>query len=214
MEAQNKFYGEALIGFLLAVFRTGFLLFSFGIALWVIVSICALLTDIPFLNTEFPVLFSLNKEGVLHNAEGIGVASFSMRQGMGIIATDALPKGFVALYIVIEFLRSLCILWVMRLIIRILEAVQMGGLLILENAIRLRWVALLGMAILFLGGLITIVSSAYLSDKLTFPGLEFSSFSLFFFATFGSVFHYLFLLVIAEAFRIGAILKEEVDLTI
>ena len=56
--------------------------------------------------------------------------------------------------------------------------------------------------------------SSYLSEKLEYPGLEFASTNLFTFISFQSVFFFLFLWLIAEAFRIGSQLKMENDLTI
>ena len=95
-----------------------------------------------------------------------------------------------------------------------LKAAKKGGFLIIENAIRLRKIALLGIVMYFFESLATFVASNYLSDKLQFEGLEFTSINSYLFFDIQTVIYSLFLLVISEAFRMGALLKQEVDLTI
>ena len=95
-----------------------------------------------------------------------------------------------------------------------LEAAQTGNFLVTKNAIRMRHMALLFIFVFFIDKLSLLISSSFLTDKLDFPGVHFMSVNYYSFARWEYVFFYLFLLVVAEAFRIGAQLKQENDLTI
>jgi len=133
---------------------------------------------------------------------------------MGIIGVDQLPKGFLLAHSSISLLSYFGVLFSLRWTIKILEAAKQGEFLIIEIAIRLRWIALLGIGCIFFDRLATIFASSYLYDKLEYPGLEFTNINFFSFLTLQSVFSFLFLWVIAEAFRIGSQMKQENDLTI
>lgn len=215
METKNKLYGEGLITFLLVVFRIFFLLASFTLIIMGIFGLISLFAEVPDSKLSFKVLFSLADEGVLNSAEETGITKISMRGGTGFIVTDALPKGFMLFIKLIELLQFAIYLFFLKLLIQILEAAKNGAFLIIENAIRLRWIAFLCIALYVLGIMTTIISTSYLSDKLEFANLEFINYNLHtFIASKESIFYYLFLLVIAEAFRVGASLKKENDLTI
>ena len=95
-----------------------------------------------------------------------------------------------------------------------LKNAQEGTFLVAKNAIRLRYIALLNIALLLIDKILIVVSSSYLNDKLEFSGIEFSNINWYFFSSWKYIFLYLFLIIIAEAFRLGAQLKEENDLTI
>lgn len=214
MKATNKSYNGALINFLLIVFQIGFLLCGLGIGLYVLYTIIALLSSDSIFPVGLPVVFSLDHSGVFNLPGHHEVFNFNMSQGMGIIGVDHLPKDFVALHSIITVLGVTCVLLSLKLTIAILEAVKQGGFLIIENAIRLRGIALLSISTFFIERLASFASSFYLSDKLHFSGLEFTSINFYSFFNTQSIFYSLFLLVIAEAFRIGALLKQESDLTI
>lgn len=214
MEITRKLYGKGLITFLLIVFRSIFLLGSIALIIMGIYGILALFVEVAESKSIFPVLFSITKEGILNNPGDLGSAEFNLFSGMGLIVVDEISTGFKLLFDIILFLSYACSLFYLKLVIKILEAADEGGFLIVENAKRLRWIALLGIAIYLLGFIATLASSFYFNGKLELINLEFTNFNRFSFVSSNSVFNYLFLLVIAEAFRIGALLKKENELTI
>lgn len=204
---------NTFITILANLFRIGFFLLAFSLLIWVIYNIFIFLTDSPTTHMDFPVMFSLTEQGLFNNPGTNGLSKFYM-QAMGMIRAEELPKGFLALYSVITLFANLCILLAMRQVLLILESAKTGAFLIVENAIRLRWIALLGIAIFFFERTGLLISAYFFSDKLQVSGLEFTSINFFSFFYFGTIFYAMFLLVIAEAFRIGAQLKNEADLTI
>lgn len=212
--ATKKIHGLALIKFLLGMFRIGFFLLAFMLIIWGITSIFIFFTDIPSFSANFPVMFSPIDEGIFKVPSESEVGKFMMKDAMGFVSSDSIPKGFLALYSLVILSMNICILLSMRQVIRILESAKMGGFLVAENAVRLRWIALLGLIILFLDRFATVTSASYFSDKLEITGLEFTWFNFFTLMEFDTLFASLFLLVIAEAFRVGALLKQENDLTI
>jgi hypothetical protein len=214
MVVKNRIYGGALIQFLLWVFRIGFFIVAIGVILWLIYSIFIFITGGPTRHMNFPVMFSFANEGSLSIPNEGLAAKFYMRGATGAIMSDDIPKGFLAIYSVIALLIKVLFLLSLRLTIRILDSVRLGKFLVTENAIRLRYIGLLGITFFVLDRLGTVVSASYFSDRLEFSGMVFTSFNLFSWVTLNSLFVSLFLLVIAEAFRIGARLKEENDLTI
>ena len=214
MAIHIKFNGGSLINFLLIVFQIGFLVLGLGLAFLVLFAIIAFFTESPILPGGFTVMFSLNQDGIVNMSDQMMGTTFSIKNAMGIIGVDQLPNGFLLGYSSISVLSYLGVLFSLRLTIKILEAAKLGDFLIIENAIRLRWIALLGIGCIFFDRLATIFASSYLYDKLEYPGLEFTNINFFSFITLQSVFSFLFLWVIAEAFRIGSQLKQENDLTI
>jgi len=214
MKAVNKLHNGVLINFLLIVFQAGLFLSVFGLFFNVLLGVLELYTGDSTSPMDFPVMFSMNHAGVINLIDHPGVVNFGMESGIGTIAAENLPKGFVSLYGIIYILGLSCFLLILKLTIDILKAVKKGGFLIIENAIRLRKIALLGIVMYFFESLATFVASNYLSDKLQFEGLEFTSFNSYLFFDIQTVIYSLFLLVISEAFRMGALLKQEVDLTI
>lgn len=215
METKNKFNGKGLITFLLVVFRIFFLLTAIVLIIMGIYSLISLFAETPTTISQYPVLFSFTNEGVLNNIGDTGITKVSMEHGTGLMVSDKLPKGFILVYNMLMLLQLVISFFSLKLTIQILEAAKEGAFLIIENAIRLRWIAFLGIGLYVLTISATLISTSYLSDKLEFAGLEFNNYNLFTYITSKeSIFYYLFLLVIAEAFRIGAQLKKENDLTI
>ncbi|WP_089894960.1 DUF2975 domain-containing protein [Kriegella aquimaris] len=213
MNATSKPKSITFINFLANLFRIGFFLLAFSLFIWVIYNIFIFFTDSPTIHMDFPVMFSLTEQGLWNNPDTSELSKFYM-QSMGMIRAENLPKGFLALYSIITLFANLCILLSMRQVLLILESAKTGAFLIVENAIRLRWIALLGIAIFLLERTGLLISAYFFSDKLQVSGLEFTSVNFFSFFYFETIFYALFLLVIAEAFRIGAELKKEADLTI
>ncbi|WP_422079475.1 DUF2975 domain-containing protein [Ulvibacterium sp.] len=214
MVVKNRVYGSALIQFLLWVLRIGFFLFAHGVIIWLIYSIFIFITGGPTRHMDFPVMFSFADEGSLKTLNDGSAAKFYMRGATGAIMSDDVPRGFLAIYSFIALLIKVLFLLSLRLSIRILDSVRIGKFFIVENAIRLRYIGLLGIVFFILDRLGTVISASYFSDRLEFSGMVFTSFNLFSWVTLNSLFISLFLLVIAEAFRIGAQLKAENDLTI
>lgn len=215
METKNKLKGKGLITFLLVVFRIFFLLASIALIIMGIYGLISLFREVPYPITTFPVLFSFTNEGILSGIGDLGGSKISMVYGTGFIIADELPRGFVLLYTWMMLLQYAIYLLSIKLIIQILETAKDGAFLITKNAIRLRWIAVLGIFFYVVSVSATLISTSYLSDKLEFENLEFTNKGLFaYVASKSAVFYYLFLLVIAEAFRVGAQLKKENDLTI
>ena len=214
MAIRVKSYNGTLINFLLIVFQIGFLVMGLGLALFVLFAIIAFFTESPSFPAGFTVMFSLDQDGIVNIPNHMIETTFNIKNAMGIIGVDQLPKSFLLGYSSISMLAYFCILFSLRLTIKILEAAKLGDFLIIKNAIRLRWIALLGIGCIFFDRLAAILASSYLYDKLEYPGLEFTHINFFTFITLQSVFSFLFLWVIAEAFRIGSQLKQENDLTI
>lgn len=214
MAIHNKFNSGNLINFLLIVFQIGFLLMGLGLAFFVLLVIISFITESPSLSGGFTVMFSLSQDGIVNIPNQMTGTTFNIENAMGIIGVDQLPKGFLLAHSSILLLSYFGVLFSLRWTIKILEAAKQGDFLIIENAIRLRWIALLGIGCIFFDRLATIFASSYLYDKLEYSGLEFTNINIFSFMTLQSVFSFLFLWVIAEAFRIGSQLKQENDLTI
>lgn len=214
MKIQNLFYGKSLISFLLAIFRIVFFLFTFGTAIFVIISVISMFTNVPISPPDFPVLFSLTNEGVFNSPSAMEESNFILRRGMGYVSIANPSKGMVVFNTILVLMVTVCMLVSIRQTILILEAVKKGSFLIIENAIRLRWIALLGMAMYLFDKLNMLVSYSYFSDKLELSGVEFEGFNYFTLLNIEFIFYSLFLLVIAEAFRVGAQLQEETKLTI
>ena len=113
-----------------------------------------------------------------------------------------------------QLLYTTIILLIIHLICKMLKNAREGSFLVYENSIRLRYIALLNLTILLFDKLFLIISSSYLYEKLEFPNIEFIGSSSLWLPQWKQIVLYLFLLIIAESFRMGAQLKEENDLTI
>lgn len=217
MKAQNKRYGKSLINFLLIAFRGIFFLGALVLIIGSLISVVSLFTNAtasPI--TNLPISFSLTGHGSILTSN-TDMATFAMPYAKGYIITEDLPKTAFILSFIGSLLPMLCTLFIIKYICRILESAKTGQFLIDENAIRLRWIALLSIVVCVIESLRILFSSLYLSDKLEFSGIQFfdSPFrSILFLIRWEYILASLFLLVIAEAFRIGAQLKQENDLTI
>ena len=213
MKSTHKFYHKSVINFLLIVFQIGFSLCAIALILLISLGVLEVFIDDSAIPNDFPVMFSLDHIGTVNLPDKSGQTNFSMNRGMGVLTIEELPQVFVTLYRLIYILGLSCFLWSLKFTIDILKSAKQGSFLILDNARRLQSIALLGIGMYLFGSLGTLASSIYLSDKLHFPGLDFKMNSYIFFDV-ETLLYSLFLLVISEAFRIGALLKEEADLTI
>ena len=214
MKEQSDIRGRVLIKFLLITFRSIFLLYSLSLILYLIITTISLNTRNQENYISLPVLFEFTETGNLISSEGESISNVNLHYATGIIDTPSLPRTVGILSLLVNVLISTCILLIIRLICQILDAANTSDFLMVKNAIRMRNMALLFIVVFFIDKLNLLISSLYLSDKLEFSGITFTGINYYFFSRWEYVFFYLFLLVIAEAFRIGSLLKEENDLTI
>ena len=214
MEAQKKFNGAGMIKFLLVAFRAFFFLYIVVFTILVLVSSISLFSGGHLIHGDLPVTFSLIGKGNLHLSDPDVGQKFTIPYAMGIIGSDDLPTTLAVLSLLASLLMATCILFIIKTMCQILEAAKSGMFLLVENTVRLRRIALLGIATVIIEKIRTAGSSIYLSDTLEFSGVDFVGVNIFTFTNLEYIFGSLFLLVIAEAFRIGALLKQENDLTI
>jgi len=139
---------------------------------------------------------------------------FAIPVATGIFHAFGLPLKLFYIQSIGAVLYYVCVLLMICFIIKILKSAQEGTFLVAKNAIRLRYIALLNSAVLLCDKIIIFVSPSYLSDRLEFLGLEFSNTNWYSFSSWKYIFLFLFLPIIAEAFHLGAQLKQENDLTI
>ncbi len=163
---------------------------------------------------SLPVVFSHTNKGILTLPQTDYEYSFDIPVATGNFSAFGLPLKLFYIQSIGTVMYHICVLLMIYLIIKMLKNAQRGTFLVAKNAIRLRYIALLNIALLFIDEIVVAVSTAYLSDKLEFPGLEFHITKWYFFSNYKLLFLFLFLLIIAEAFRLGAQLKQENDLTI
>lgn len=161
-----------------------------------------------------PVVFSPSNKGVLTLPHTDYEYMFHIPEATGTFQAFGLPLKIFYIGSIGTLLFYACILLITYLIIKMLKNAQDGTFLVTKNAIRLRYIALLLIVTLLRDKITIIVSSHYFRDKIELPGLEFYDVTSYTFDNWKHIFLYLFLLIIAEAFRLGAQLKEENDLTI
>lgn len=163
---------------------------------------------------SLPVVFKPSSKGILRLPHTDYEYMFQIPEATGTFQAFGLPLKIFYIQSVGILVYYACILLVIYLIIKMLKNAQDGNFLVIKNAIRLRYIALLLILWLLLDKVTIIASSLYLKGKIELPGLEFHEFTSYTFDNWKHIFLYLFLLIIAEAFRLGAQLKEENDLTI
>lgn len=218
MDNQESYTGKGLINFLSFFFRL------FYYAFWVLIAFTLFFMVFSLINLDEPsglptplnlgVFFSLDDAIGETNFVNNGGTNFFISYATGNIKVTNVPYSFIVLFCFLALVLFTTTLLSIRLTIKILKTVKENAFLLIENAIRLRWIALLAIAILFTDKLIAILTSAYLSNHLEYPGITFRTANFYSITGFETIFTSLFLLVIAEVFRIGAKLKEEHDLTI
>ena len=214
MNTRAMFNASSIISFLLNLLRVIFLLSAIGLILWGLYGLMDLLAGAPPITGGYPVFFSYLDEGVIKTADGQGIASIGMHKGMVEVSTEDLSNGFVLFRVLTGMAMHLSFLLAVYLTIRILESLQAGEYFAIANAVRLRWIALLSILITVLERIMVFRSCLYFENKLEFSGLAFKQIPFLRMEDLKFVIFFLFLLVIAEAFRAGALLKEESDLTI
>ncbi|MFK7813658.1 MAG: DUF2975 domain-containing protein [Maribacter sp.] len=163
---------------------------------------------------NLPVVFNPTENGILTLPHTDYEYMFDIPVATGTFRAFGLPLKIFYFYSIGGLVYFACVLLITYLIIKMLRDAQDGTLLVLKNAIRLRYISLLLIVALARDKILIMISSNYLRDKIELPGLEFYDFNPYSFENWKYIFLFLFLLIIAEAFRLGAQLKEENDLTI
>ncbi|MFT7034011.1 MAG: hypothetical protein ACJA2S_002520 [Cyclobacteriaceae bacterium] len=214
MEIKKKVQGVNLIKFLLVFFRIIFFISVLATILGIIIKGISLSTNSGPMKTVLPVLFSIAKDSSLLDLGGDGISNLKVTWGLGFVSASALPKSFDLLFFLTKLLSFSCGLLFLRLIISILETVEFGDFLISRNAIRLRWISVLGLVYVFLYSIELAISHIYLKEMVDLPGFNIINVIYYTYISSGWIFICLFILVLAEVFKVGALLKEESELTI
>lgn len=141
-------------------------------------------------------------------------ASFQMISQVGKIQTRRAPGSFLAFNNFLFLLMSILALFSFKLAIRILHDVKSGAFLLAENTDRFRWIILLNVLAFIIYRVSVIFTTYYFNQKIFAEEPLSLGLNLLSFEGFGVIFWGLFLIVIAEVFRIGALVKTENDLTI
>ena len=106
------------------------------------------------------------------------------------------------------------VMFSIKFALQILNEVKSGAFLLVENTLRFRWIVLLNVFAFLVYKLSGIINSYYFSQRIAGEeGLSFGINRLSFEGV-GAIFWAIFLIIIAEVFRIGAAIKAENDLTI
>jgi hypothetical protein len=218
MKNQKLEHKNTLVNVLLIIFR--FLYFSTiaSLAFIVLMALVMLLSGEYPLNAlgfNFPIYFDMIQ------SEGYAIwndqttTPIKIKNVMGSIWLSDIPN----LLLIVSSLFSLMMIGFtiqsIRFSIRILESVKFRKFFLIENAVRLRWIALFNIAAFLSTRLSSIFTSNYLGSKMELAGIEFENINLhMFFGNVDIVIFNLFLLIISEVFRLGAEMKNEQDLTI
>ncbi len=206
-----------MVGVLLWIFRGFALLFMLAVAFTFVIMLMSafgkelLSPYIPEMTAYFSLAENVGEVRWLNGGQEI---DFLMTAGVGRVKLEDIPSGFLAVNSLFRILSYGCILFSIILTVRILRSVKSKEFLLKENALRLRWIAILGIATFLLDKFLSIYESSYVAERVGIMGIDFTGYNGFVFANFEWILSNLFLLVIAEVFRIGAELKEEQDLTI
>ncbi len=214
MKKRTIISAKSLIIFLRYSFMGMFLLSSFNLAYFFFIELWPALVHGKRQGVNLPIVFSHTEKGILTLPHIDYEYIFRIPHATGTFLAFGLPLKLFYIQSIGTVLKSACVLLMLFLIIKMLKSAQKGILLVVKNAIRLRYIAILCIAILLIDHIVFFASSAYLHNKLEFPGIEFSNLNWYSSGNHKLLFLFLFLLIIAEAFRLGAQSKEENDLTI
>jgi len=163
---------------------------------------------------SLPIDFNPTDEGILTLPHNDYEYLFQIPEATGTFLAFGLPLKFFFIDSIGTILNYVCGLLMIYLIIKMLKNAQDGTFLISKNAIRLRYIALLNILLLLYNKVFLFISTSYLRDKIELPGIEFHDIPWHALSGWQYIFLFIFLLIIAEALRLGAQLKEENDLTI
>ena len=214
MKKQTIISAKFLINFLLYSFKGLFLWYTFLLVYFFVIQLWPALVHSKRQAVNLPIIYNHIEKGILTLPQIDYEYVLHIPPASGSFLVFGLPLKFFYIQSIETVLTYAGGLLMIFLIIKMLKSAKEGTFLVAKNAIRLRYIALLNIALLVIGQISFYVSMSYFSDKLKFPGLEFSNEALRAFNGWKYIFLYLFLLIIAEVFRLGAQLKEENDLTI
>lgn len=205
---------KSLINFLLFSFWGLFLWYTFLLAYFFFVQLWPALFHSKRQGVNLPIIYNHIEKGILTLPQIDYEYILHIPPASGSFLVFGLPLKFFYIQSIETVLTYACGLLMIFLIIKMLKSAKDGSFLVAKNAIRLRYIALLNIALLAIDQISIYISMSYFSDKLEFPGLEFTNEVLRAFNGWKYIFLYLFLIIIAEAFRLGGQLKKENDLTI
>lgn len=214
MEKRTILSAKSLIIFLRYSLIGMFLWSALNLAYFFVIQLWPALVHGKRQNVSLPIVFNQTDKGILTLPHTDYEYLFQIPQATGTFLAYGLPLKLFYIQSIGTIMYHACVLLMIYLIIKMLKNAQEGTFLVAKNAIRLRYIALLNIVLLLIDKILIVVSSSYLSDKLEFPGLEFNTINWYSFSSWKYIFLYLFLIIIAEAFRLGAQLKQENDLTI
>ena len=214
MEKRNNTSAITLVNFLLYSMWGLFLFYVFEFIMYLYNSVGFYLIHGKTPGMILPVVFRSTDKGTLHMPNSNFEWIFSIPEGTGVIHAFTLPPKVMYLKVLVSILTFVCTFLTIFLIIKMLKNARDGGFLVAQNAIRLRSIGLLMIVMFVIDKAYLITSSMYFRGKLEFPGLDFTPMNWYSIQNWSYLFLYLFLIIIAEAFRLGAQLKEENDLTI
>jgi hypothetical protein len=218
MKNKNIKNQNTRVNVLLIIFRGLYFLTIVSIALMVLFLVVMLVSGVYPLNAlgfNFPVYFDMIQSNGVAMWSDQTTTPVKMTNVMGSIWLSDIPN---VLLVVSSFFSILVIgfgIQSIRLSIRILESVKFRKFFLIENAVRLRWIALFNIAAFLFVRMNSIFTSNYLGSRMELVGIEFENINLhMLFGNVDIVIFNLFLLIIAEVFRVGAEMKNEQDLTI
>ena len=158
----------------------------------------------------YPVQFHVDEEGMaLMSAQELSV---KLKHANAIAISEApTPTGLLVPVKLIRYGMFGIIIWVMFLMRQIVRSVGKGQPFIPENGKRLRWIGLSILLIIGFDFFHDILLNLFITPRLTFDSIVFETSNHF---DFRFILLAMVILVIGEAFRIGAEMKKEQDLMI
>ena len=204
METSTNSSGNRFVNLLLMIFKVFYYLFSFtivSIAIFLVGSMWGQSFDIK--TSGVMLYFSLPEMVGQVLWSDAQASDFVIDQAIGTLSIDKVPVDVKRVHFFMTMITSTFILLSIRLTIAILKSVKNQAFLLVENAIRLRWIALLTIAIFLSDKLNTVLTSTFLAGKLQLESVQFTGSNWLVLNHFETIFMSLFLLVIAEVFRVA-----------
>lgn len=158
----------------------------------------------------YPVQFHVDEEGMALMSDQELSVKLKHAKAIAIIEAPT-PTGLLVPVKLIRYGMFGFIIWVMFLMRQIVRSVGKGQPFIPENGERLRWIGLSILLIIGFDFLHDILLNLFITPRLTFDSIVFETSNHF---DFRFILLALVILVIGEAFRIGAEMKKEQDLMI
>ncbi|MEC8915044.1 MAG: DUF2975 domain-containing protein [Candidatus Neomarinimicrobiota bacterium] len=158
----------------------------------------------------YPVQFHVDEEGMALMSDQELSVKLKHAKAIAIIEAPT-PTGLLVPVKLIRYGMFGFIIWVMFLMRQIVRSVGKGQPFIPENGERLRWIGLSILLIIGFDFFHDILLNLFITPRLTFDSIVFETSNHF---DFRFILLALVILVIGEAFRIGAEMKKEQDLMI